>query len=302
MTTYEEFSMLQDNASEYGIAWKGKPKVRRTSVDTSGGTISAIVWGDGEPEAVFLHGGAQNAHTWDTVMLALDCPAVAFDLPGHGYSAWRADREYWPWTNADTLSEAIALLAPQAQVVTGMSLGGLTTIRLAARYPEVVRRAVIVDVTPGVDKEKSKLISDFVNGPQFFPSFDELLARTMEHNPTRTEASLRRGVLHNAFQRDDGMWSWRYDRLGGDSPGVATPVDEPKMKDFSPLWEDVSTINCPVLLTVGTQRGTVVGPEDVVEFQRRQPGVEVEYFTQSGHSLQGDEPVKLAASIRRFAL
>jgi pimeloyl-ACP methyl ester carboxylesterase len=289
--------MLHDNASEYGIAWKGTPKVRRTSVETSGGTISALVWGEGEPEAVFLHGGAQNAHTWDTVMLALDRPAVAFDLPGHGYSAWRSDREYWPWTNAATLSEAIAQLAPRTRVVTGMSLGGLTTIRLAAKYAHVVPRAVIVDVTPGVDKEKSKLISDFVNGPQFFPSFDELLARTIEHNPTRTEASLRRGVLHNAFQRADGTWSWRYDRLG-DEPAAG---QEPKMADFSPLWDDVSAITSPVLLTVGTQRGTVVGPEDVEEFQRRQPTVEVEYFEKSGHSLQGDEPVKLAASITRFA-
>ena len=44
------------------------------------------MWGDAEPELVFLHGGAQNAHTWDTVALALGRPLVAIDLPGHGHS------------------------------------------------------------------------------------------------------------------------------------------------------------------------------------------------------------------------
>ena len=53
---------------------------------------------------------------------------------------------------------------------------------------------------------------DFVRGPATFPSFDALLARTIEHNPTRTESSLRRGILHNAEQLDDGTWRWRYRR------------------------------------------------------------------------------------------
>ena len=37
-------------------------------------------------------------------------------------------------------------------------------------------------------------------------------ARTIEHNPTRTDSSLRRGILHNAHPQPDGSWQWRYDR------------------------------------------------------------------------------------------
>ena len=40
------------------------------------------------PNSVLLHGGGQNAHTWDTVALALDRPLLAVDLPGHGHSDW----------------------------------------------------------------------------------------------------------------------------------------------------------------------------------------------------------------------
>ena len=93
-----------------------------------------------------------------------------------------------------------------------MSLGGLTSIALTAHRPDLVRKLVLVDITPGVNHEKAKDIVDFVRGPQTFPSFEELLARTIEFNPTRTESSLRRGILHNAVQLDDGSWMWRYRR------------------------------------------------------------------------------------------
>ena len=38
--------------------------------------MSALLWGIDSPEIVFVHGGAQNAHTWDTVALALGRSAV----------------------------------------------------------------------------------------------------------------------------------------------------------------------------------------------------------------------------------
>ena len=89
---YDEFSLFSENAQEFGIEWRGDPQVARVAVDVGGGQqISALVWGDADPELVLIHGGAQNAHTWDTVALALDRPLVALDLPGHGHSSHRDD-------------------------------------------------------------------------------------------------------------------------------------------------------------------------------------------------------------------
>ena len=113
---------------------------------------------------------------------------------------------------ADDVAEVVALHAPQARVVVGMSLGGLTAMELTVRHPALVRSLVMVDITPGVNAAKTKAITDFVDGPQEFASFDDLLARTIEHNPTRSESSLRRGILHNAHPQPDGSWQWRYDR------------------------------------------------------------------------------------------
>lgn len=286
---YDEFSMLPDNASEAGLAYTA-PKVERRKV----GPVSALVWGDTDPELVFLHGGAQNAHTWDTVALALGRPLVAVDLPGHGHSDWRDDGRYGPAENAETVSTAIEALAPNAKAAVGMSLGGLTTIVLASRHPQLVRKAVVVDVTPGTDHLKAAPIVAFVDGPETFESFDEILQRTIQFNPTRSESSLRRGVLHNAREREDGTWVWRYDRLNRMRQDAAEGV-----VDFAELWPDVSNITCPVILVRGGTSG-VVGDEDVVEWQQRQPNSEVVVVEGAGHSIQGDKPLELAALIERF--
>jgi pimeloyl-ACP methyl ester carboxylesterase len=291
---YDEFSMFADNASEVGLTF-APPTVERRSVEVrSGQRVSALVWGTAEPELVLIHGGAQNAHTWDTVALALDRPLVAFDLPGHGHSDWREDGGYGPVDNGEALAIAIAELAPKASGVVGMSLGGMTTIVLASRHPELVRSAVVVDVTPGTDHAKAEPIIAFVDGPEIFQSFDEILERTMQFNPTRSESSLRRGVLHNAYEREDGTWSWRYDRMNR----MRTDASDGKV-DFSELWDDVSAITCPLVLVRGGTSG-VVGDEDVDEWKRRQPSSEVVVVEGAGHSVQGDKPVELAALIERF--
>src|SRR3954447_22134319 len=123
--------MFRDNADEYGVPWKGEPTVRRETVvvePSTGRSLSALAWGTADAEIVLLHGGAQNAHTWDTVALALDRPLLALDLPGHGHSDGGRVGSLDLRDNADDVAVAIGALAPNARVVIGMSLGGATTL------------------------------------------------------------------------------------------------------------------------------------------------------------------------------
>ncbi len=291
--TYDEMGLFRENADEVGLEWKGPPAVVRRDVEVSGGRrVSALVWGTGDPDVVLLHGGAQNAHTWDTVALALDRPLVAVDLPGHGRSDWREDHHYAPSSLADDVALAIGELAPRAGPVVGMSLGGLTAISLAARYPALVERLLLVDVTPGVDRAKAEPIIAFVSGPERFASFDEILDRTVRHNPTRTVSSLRRGVLHNARELPDGAWEWRYDRMRGS-------LSDGRLPDMANLWDELGSVRAPLLLVRGGSSG-VVGEEDVAELRRRLPAAEVVVVEGAGHSVQGDRPVELAAIIAGF--
>lgn len=292
-TDYDEFGFFHENAAEFGLAHDRAPVVRREAVAVGPDRrLSALVWGDAPAELVFLHGGAQNAHTWDTVAMAMDRPLIAIDLPGHGHSDGGRAGSLDLAANAADVARAIEALAPRAEMIVGMSLGGLTAIAVAGHGPELVARLALVDVTPGVNDEKASGITAFINGPESFADFDEILARTIEFNPTRSVASLRRGILHNAIQRDDGSWVWRYQRFRADELA--------SRPEIAPLWETVGATSIPLLLVRGAD-SPVVDDADVAELRRRRPDVEVEVVTGAGHSIQGDRPIELAAILDRFS-
>jgi pimeloyl-ACP methyl ester carboxylesterase len=295
--TYDEFSLFRENADEAGLPWTGPPTVRRAWVEVvPGRRVSALVWGSDPPDMVFVHGGGQNAHTWDTVALALSRPLVAVDLPGHGHSDWPGDsRALDPGAMSDDVAVVIEALAPAAGNVVGMSLGGMTSIALGARHPELVRRLALIDITPGVDHNKSSDIAAFLAGPESFASFDEILQRTIQFNPTRSVSSLRRGVLHNAVQREDGSWTWRH-QLGRPSGSTGLHVES---LDFGALWDALEQITAPVLLVRG-KLSPVVDDADEAEFRRRRPTDRVVLVEGAGHSIQGDKPVELARILDDF--
>ena len=303
---YDEFGLFHENAAEFNLASQPAPVVRRAEIEVAdvGSAhrgVSVLVWGTSEPELVFVHGGAQNAHTWDTVALALGVSLVAVDLPGHGHSGWRADGAYTPTNLADDVAVVVRQLAPKAKAVVGMSLGGLTSLELADGHPELVRRLLLVDITPGVNQQKAKAVIDFVNGPQSFASFDDLLARTIEHNPTRSKSSLRRGILHNAHQTAQGHWEWNYDRRSHARSHDEDVDDGPQQVACSPLWDHFGALTCPVALFRGSL-SPVVDDDDVAEAVRRQPDLRVELIVGAGHSIQGDRPIELATLIRKIVL
>lgn len=301
---YDEFGLFGENIAEYLINASPTPAVRRVQVAlVDGRKLSALVWGESSPRLVLIHGGAQNAHTWDTVALALGIPLVAIDLAGHGHSDWREDGMYSHDNLAKDVATAIAQLAPDSRAVIGMSLGGLTALAVAHRAPKLVRNLVLVDITPGVNAQKAKAVLDFVNGPQSFASFDELLERTMQHNPTRSETSLRRGILHNAMQLADGSWQWRYDRRNharssSNEQGQGQGQGQ-ELTGFTELWEAISQLRCPLLVVRGGM-SPVVDDADVAEVKRRKASAEIVVIENAGHSIQGDRPIELAALLRRF--
>ena len=321
---YNEFGFLESYARHEGISWTGPPPVTRRTVTVAGGRrLSALVWGAAPPEIVLLHGIGQNAHTWDSVAMALGRPLVALDLPGHGHSDWRDDADYRPWTNAAAVAAAMAQLAPAPRLVVGMSLGGLTLIALAAQQPELIPRAVIVDITPGVGRHVRGLTTAqrgavaLVSGPPTFDSFESMLAAAAATQPGRPAESLRPGVLHNSRQLADGRWGWRYDARRPPAPGAGgtggagtgaggTGAGNGAGRDggagpdsLAALWDDLEGMTVPVMLVRGAN-SWYIHDDDQAEFARRQPAARIEVVEGSGHSVQSDRASYLAGLIADF--
>ena len=292
----DEFRFLAGDAARVG-AGGPLPTVRRVRVEVPEGRgISGLAFRpESAPALVALHGAGLNAHSFDPMLLALDEPAVALDLPGHGRSDWRADADYRPDTIAADIAAAIESLAPEPVALIGHSLGGLTAALVASERPELVEQLIVVDITPGVSPAgDAGAVAEFILGKRDYGSIDEIVDRAVEFGIGSDRVALTRGVALNTRVRADGRIEWTHhlahlDRL------PATPGD---LLPYAPIWSALETAQergTPVSLVRAT-RGMLVEAH-VVEWRERLPRSKVVEVA-GPHNLHEAAPVELAAAVR----
>jgi len=304
--TTNEKHLLKETAALLGAEWTDPTLTREHWELPDGSTISTLRWLDAEPEIVMLHGGGQNAHTWDAVGLLLGRPFVAIDLPGHGHSSWREDKEYWPFTSAESIAIVLDRMGLDDIALVGMSMGGLTAIHLAAIRPDMFSRVVVVDVTPS-QMEQMKKMSEadkgtvaLTSGPERYESLQAMIDATAALAPNRPALLIERGVVHNSKQFDDGQWGWRYDSLRRPEGQELTEEQQKEQElSFTQLWDDVEAINVPIMLVRGGA-SVFVPSEHSDEFAKRAKDFRFEIVDGAGHSVQSDRPAELAALLTDY--
>jgi len=287
----DEFSYLEQEAAEFGILTPLQTPHRAAVIDPDGYDLSAIVWGQ-HPSATYLHGAGLNAHTWDATIAELGTAAIAVDLPGHGDSSWRRDRDYRASRNAGAVASVLDALGAGPQLVVGQSLGGGTAIALAAQRPDLVTGLVVVDFSPGLTSDAAEQVTGFLAGPQVFSSREEIAERAIAFGFGASRAALDRGIVLNTRVRDDGSVIFKH-QLTNLEPGETV-----QLQDFETLWADLGRITVPILL-VHAEHG-FLSAAVVDDFLSRVPGatgVQID----TGHNVQEEKPVELAAIIRSFA-
>ena len=220
-------------------------------VELNGLQIHYIDWGTaGKPPLLLLHGGMQNAHSWDLTAVALkrDFNVVAMDLRGHGDSAWSDEGKYSHADHADDIAALVEHLGWARPIVMGLSLGGLSATRFAYEHPERVARLVIVDVGPQLAQGGVGRIMDFTAGPAELDSIDDFIQRAVEYNPRRKPEQLRYSLTHNLRLLPSGKYAWKYDRrIGQSRPGAKAE----RVPNFAEMWERLADIKCPTLVVRG---------------------------------------------------
>jgi pimeloyl-ACP methyl ester carboxylesterase len=257
LTRDEQHDALFAAAREMGVELdRGDIEWRDEFVDVNGLKLHYIDWGRrGNHPMLLLHGGLQQAHSWDIVAVALKrrYHVVALDMRGHGDSDWSKDADYGYATHASDVRGVLHHLGWDRFILIGMSLGGLASIELAASGAGL-DALVLVDVGPELNAAGAGKIAEFGRESAGLTSIEQYVEKAMAYNPRRSPELLRYSLTHSLRQQSDGTWAWKYDKgIAGKRRETGDATNEERMIRgyLSDLWERITQIDCPALVVRG---------------------------------------------------
>ena len=213
-----------------------------------------VEWGEPtNPSLVLVHGFQSNAHTWDTFSRAMaeTYHVLALDQRGHGDTTWAADGAYAPEAFIEDIVGFLDTLHAAPALLVGHSMGGRHAAMVAADYPALVRKVVIVD-TPAelppamLARLTQQPQTEEVPTPEVFETFEEVVANGMAQYPLTPEAELRHANYHNLYRGSDGKWHWRWD------PALLMRRRLNRSLQLD-LYTYLRRVQCPTLLIRGQQ-------------------------------------------------
>lgn len=249
--------------------------------------IHVTTIGDGGRPVVFLHGlfGQGKNFTQAAKALAPDFQSLLVDLPDHGRSGWTDRVDYGDY--ADRIAEAVGDHAPFDLV--GHSMGGKVAMMLALRHPDLVRRLVIVDISPSASEgagEFEHLLGSLAAvdlttlGRR--GEADERLAKPID------DPRVRGFLLQNLRSGPDGFtWQANLDLLRRDLPTIGA------------FPEVTDSFEGPVLWIAG-ERSNYVREADEPAMRALFPRTMQVSIKGAGHWVHSEQPDAFASTLRVF--
>ena len=286
---------LHQAARQKGVTFTQENEPVDRDVRVNGMNFHYLEWGrEGNPLIVMLHGGSQQAHSWDFVSLPLseNYHIIAMDQRGHGDSDWAPDGDYTLEAHQQDIDGFVATLGIANFHLIGHSMGGRNSYVWASRNSDKLRSLVIVDTGPVAQSRGRNRIQNFRELPDELDTFEEFADRVQEYTGRSREQTL--GALkYSIRQRPDGKWSWKYDKLLR-TPGRQGPAWSPEQ-----LWEAVAMITCPTLVVRGGN-SDIFADETMQQMKQVIPSCDIVTVPDAGHLVAGDNPVDFLAAVRNF--
>jgi len=278
-------------------------KTEQAEVTYPGGRILDLPDGDlqvaehgprGGAPIVLLHCFSCAMDWWDGMLPLLERNhrVIAVDLLGHGGSE-KPSGGYTPPNQAKVIAEALERLGVRDATVVGHSLGGAVTVALSEQSPQLVKRAVIVDMPP--DNSYGDL--GFIAGLALQPVLGEALWEIKPDFSVRDglEVAFAPGYdVPDAFVEDVKRLTYTaYD----DSPGGN---DDYLAEE--PLDQRMKATGKPLMVLMGAEEQIVNDPQRALDqYKAAVPYAETHLVPGAGHSPNVERPALTAKYVLRFA-
>jgi pimeloyl-[acyl-carrier protein] methyl ester esterase len=240
-------------------------------------------------ECVFIHGWAMNSAVWRGCLPLLPdwIAPLTVDLPGYG-EYMNADA-----ARLDEYVEHVAERITRPALLTGWSLGGLVSLKLAQRYPHKVAGLLQVATTPQFVQHghwSAAIDADVFD--QFALSLEKDITKTIQRflalqvRGTRTSLRTIRELQHAIDER--GM------------PGAEALFAGLRILSGTDLTGMVADLECPVTWLLGDKDALVpVALADVLK--QLAPAVEIQVIRGAGHAPFISHPEAFADAVVQAA-
>lgn len=249
--------------------------------------------GSGPGRVVFLHGLFGRGRNFIGIAKKLGerHTSLLVDLPNHGRSAWTCSTAYPDL--ADEVAEFLrADFAADGPVdVVGHSMGGKVAMALALRHPDLVRRLVVVDISPAV-ASTARGNFEHLLGSLDRLDLDALSDRAEADRQLREpipEDQVRAFLLQN-LRREGQGFRWQAN-LQLSRRELPTIMDWPDQQG--------RTFTGPVLWIAGGD-SDYVREEDLPVMRRLFPKVRRLSIRGAGHWVHADRPEEMVYALSRF--
>ena len=253
-----------------------------------------LEWGDASNPRVLLllHGFRGHAHWWDFVApwFAQDYRVIAIDFGGMGDSSTRLK-----YSRGDFVAEvhaALQMIGPKEVTMVGHSFGGRIAVFAAHEYPQLLKRALIVDTNIGFADQP--LRTRFMQRPKkIYPDLETACARFrfVPDEPPILPRIMQHLALHS-IKPEAGGFTWKFDEKPVGSVGWEQVAEGELLKD----------IELPMDFIAG-EFSEVVPPElaeRVGKALRQGRGPIV--IPSAYHHVPVDQPLALVAAMRALLL
>lgn len=265
--------------------WESFTAPHRHDLDLGGHLMRYTDIGQGPP-VMMLHGFASTSYCWylnARPLLDAGYRVILIDLPGQGQSTVPPD-SFSP--KVENMAASVIRLADELKLekfaVVGASMGGGLTLYLSWRYPDRIRKAVVIDPA-SFDQEKPYLLG-LMSNPKLGPIIAQVAGRW----------SVKASLLDTAYL-DEAITEIYIDEFSRAlaKPGFKAYMSRLLRDFFSPEFAKMvgsyEKISVPMLILWG-QKDKWVPPEFGPRLHKLIPGSKFVPVEECGHMPHVETP------------
>ncbi len=243
--------------------------------------------GEGNP-IIILHGLFGASDNWLTIAkeLSKDYKIILPDLRNHGKSFHSDEFSY------DVMLEDIATLINEnnwlESIVIGHSMGGKTAMFLAAKYPDLIKKLVVVDIGPKSYPIHHQTILEGLgqidlNQLSSRGEADKILSKYVD------EIGVRQFLLKNLSRNDQQKFEWKINlkAITDHIANVGQALSLQAIFDKTTLF-------------IRGENSNYIVEEDYPLINQMFPKSEIKIIQRAGHWIHAEQPKEFLKVVRDF--